>query len=143
MAAQQTRFYHRLQMAAQTLKKAADQQLLQATGISTAQAAVLAIVAEQERVSQRCIAATLNLNESAVTAMVERLMKLGLLQRQRSREDGRMWQLALTDLGRERVQQTSSAFNIINRQIECVLTPEQLTNLAQGLKDLTTNFSGR
>lgn len=143
MSAKHLRLHHRLQMAAQTIKKAADHHLLQTTGISTAQAAVLAIISEQDRASQRYLAQTLNLNESAVTAMVERLMKQGLLSRQRSTDDGRVWQLALSDLGRQRVRQANSAFSLINRQIESVLTPEQIEGMAEGLDALVESFSAR
>ncbi|MBN7797678.1 MarR family winged helix-turn-helix transcriptional regulator [Parahaliea mediterranea] len=141
MTARQLRFHHRLQLAAQVMKKTADQHLLQHTGISTAQAAVLAVVAEQEHTSQRRIAAALKLNESAVTAMVDRLLKLGLLSRRRRADDRRAWELALTALGRQRTRQASSAFNAINRRIESLLSAEELEITARALATLTEHFT--
>lgn len=141
MDASSQRLYHHFHKAAQLLKKAADQQLLQASGITTAQAAVLAVVAQQAEASQRSIANALHLNESAITAMVDRLMKLGLLSRRRSEQDGRVWQLQLTASGRDKTRQASTAFRAINRRIEAVLSDDQRDSLATSLHNLIEAFS--
>ena len=73
MSASKHRIYHRLQLAAHRLQKAADRAVMAAAGITTAQAAVLSIVAADGPVSQRNVARKLGLNESAMTAMIARL----------------------------------------------------------------------
>ncbi len=143
MSAQDLRLHHRLQLATQALKKAADHHLLENTGISTAQAAVLAVVADQQGTSQRHIAAALELNESAVTAMVERLLKMGLVERRRSSNDGRVWQLLLTSLGAKRAKEAAAVYRSINRQVDAALTPAQQEVLAQCLDVLNECFRSR
>ena len=68
MSASKSRLYHRLQLAAHRLQKSADRAVLAAAEITTAQAAVLMLVAGGAN-SQREVATQLGLNESAVTAM--------------------------------------------------------------------------
>ena len=69
MSASKHRVYHRLQLVAHRLQKAADRTVMAAAGITTAQAAVLSIVAADGPVTQRSVARKLGLNESAMTAM--------------------------------------------------------------------------
>ena len=73
MSASKHRVYHRLQLAAHRLQKAADRAVMAAAGITTAQAAVLSIVAADGPVTQLSVARKLGLNESAMTAMIARL----------------------------------------------------------------------
>lgn len=142
MKPQQLRLYHRLQIAAHRMKKAADLRLQQRVGISTAQAAVLTVVAEREAVSQRQLAETLDLNESGITAMVGRLTKLGLLQRRCSASDGRVRQLSLTPAGKEKLRESARELRHINRVIEGALAPEEQVALAGALERLGRAFDG-
>ena len=73
--------------------------LLDAAAVTTAQAAVLTIVAARENATQSDVADALGFNESAVTAMATRLLKLGLLERVRSATDGRAWCLRVSTAG--------------------------------------------
>ena len=96
MTAASLRLYARLQSAAHLVKKAADRALIDAAGVTTAQAAVLAVVAAAEKSdatgpTQKTVAAALALNESAMTAMVSRLIVLHYLKRERNRDDRRAW----------------------------------------------------
>jgi DNA-binding MarR family transcriptional regulator len=101
MTAKRLRFYSRLQIAAHTLKKRSDRQLLDVAGVTTAQISALAIVASGESATQSMLANQLGLNGSAVTQMVRRLIDMGMLRRVRDESDGRAWLLELTPAGRE------------------------------------------
>ena len=96
MSASKHRVYHKLQVASHRLQKAADRAIIAAAGITTAQAAVLSIVASEGSASQRSVARKLGLNESALTAMTTRLRNLGLLDRLPDEVDSRAWSLRLT-----------------------------------------------
>ncbi|HPE48017.1 MAG TPA: MarR family winged helix-turn-helix transcriptional regulator [Hyphomonas sp.] len=124
MTARSSRFYHALQIAAHRLQKRADQALMEAAGISTAQSAVLAIVAGNPGMRQNQVAALLGLNESAVTAMVARLVKLGLLARARSSEDSRAWELSVTPEGEAALKAIEAPFAGVNALIDEALGPE-------------------
>jgi|TARA_R100001244_G_scaffold9454_5_gene11498 DNA-binding MarR family transcriptional regulator len=101
MSAKELRFYSRLQIAAHTLKKRSDRQLLDVAGVTTAQISALAIVASETAATQSMLANQLGLNGSAVTPMVRRLIDMDMLRRVRDESDGRAWLLELTPAGRE------------------------------------------
>jgi len=140
MSAQKTRLYHRLQIAAHRMQKAADRALIAAGGITTAQAAVLVIVAAQQPSAQRPIAQQLGLNESAMTAMMTRLERMKLLARTPHTGDARTWQVRLTAKGRTALARVRTPFDQINATIDAALSGADLTRLADELARLAAAF---
>ncbi len=140
MKASELRLYHRLQVTAHRLRKAADRLLVDDAGLTTAQAAVLAIAARDTPVTQRDVAERLSLNESAVTAMVSRLIALGLLRRTRSATDGRAWLLSLTEEGRAARRKARQSFASINARIEASLAAKEIERLADYLDRLSAGI---
>src|SRR5260370_8637805 len=110
VSASKHRIYHRLQLAAHRLQKAADRALLSAANVTTSQAAVLAIVGGGP-VMQRSVAKQLGLNESALTAMTSRLVLIGFLELKPDSPHLRAWQLKLTPDGRALLKQIERTFN--------------------------------
>lgn len=140
MTARRLRLYSKLQTAAHRVKKAADKKLMNAAGITTAQAAALAVIATHGRATQKQVAQALSLNESAVTATVSRLRKLGLIERSRRAGDGRMWHLSLTDKGKTAFQAVEVPFDDINATIDSLLGKDALEDFALALKLLSDEF---
>lgn len=140
MIASKLRLYHRVQLAAHRLRKQADRTVLEAAGISTAQSAVLGIVAAGENVTQRDLAIALGLNDSAITAMATRLIKLGLLERRRSDADSRAWLLAVTEHGQAMQRAARAAFSGINKRIEGDFSADEIAQLAGLLQRLSRTF---
>jgi DNA-binding MarR family transcriptional regulator len=140
MNASKLRLYHRLQLTAHAMRKAADRVVLEAAGVTTAQAAVLTIVAAGETVTQRDVAGALRLNESAVTAMVARLIKLRLLERVRSGTDSRAWCLRLASAGQAALRISRGSFASINARIESELSQQDIKQLADYLDRLSAAF---
>jgi MarR family transcriptional regulator, organic hydroperoxide resistance regulator len=143
MNASKLRLYHRLQIAAHSIRKAADRTVLDAAGITVAQAAVLTLAASGPNVTQRDVAKALRLNESAVTAMVSRLLKLGLLERTPSESDSRAWRLCLTGSGEAALQASRKAFAAINARIESKLSEIEIEQLANFLDRIADAFDER
>ena len=81
MSARKLRLYHTLQLVAHALQKVADREIGNCVDLTTAQAAVLSVLASGEGDTQRHVARALAVNESAVVAMVNRLLRLGYLTR--------------------------------------------------------------
>ena len=131
MSAQELRIYHRLQLAAQEAKKAADE-ALRDTGLTTAQTAVLAVVSGQS-VTQREVATQLGLTEGAITAMVNRLSKLGYLSRQRDSTDARLRLLQVSQAGQEALTIARTRFELVNKAIDAAFSPEELIDLTDTL----------
>jgi len=140
MNASKLRLYHRLQIAAHAVRKAADRLVSEAARITTAQAAVLTIVAAGENVTQRDVATALLLNESAVTAMASRLLKLGMLERVRSGTDSRAWCLRLSAAGQAALRASRASFASVNARIENELSQQEIKQLADHLDRLTAVF---
>lgn len=140
MSASKLRLYHRLQTAARVLQKSADRRVAEGAGLSTSQAAVLAIIDAGGVVTQRDVARTLKLNESAVTAMISRLINLELVVRTRSPDDKRVWVLRLGRNGKKAVTLASRSFAGINARMESCLSSRDLENLVAWLDRLTAEF---
>ena len=141
MSASRLHIYHRLQLAAHRIQKSADRALLGAAEVTAAQAAVLAITASAGELTQRDVARRLGINESAVTAMVSRLMSMGLLERARDDADARAWQLRTTREGEAVLKRSAHSFAKVNARIEAVLDERELEQLARSLKRIAEAFT--
>jgi len=140
-SAQKLRLYHKLQIAAHRLQAEADRAVQEAAGISTAQSAVLALVARARGgTTQRAVATQLGVNESAVTAMTVRLMGQGLLQRRRDPDDARAWRLTLTAEGEAAMKRIARPFAAINARIEKGHGAAELEQFAAMLEGLAAEF---
>ncbi|WP_158085660.1 MarR family winged helix-turn-helix transcriptional regulator [Henriciella aquimarina] len=141
-AARDHRLYHKLQLAAHRLQKAADHIVFAEAPLTTAQAAVLTIVRGQGEASQKWVAEKLGLHESAVTTMVSRLGKLGFIERCRAETDRRVWLLSVTEDGQRALEAVGPSFARLNRQIEAELSDEEVEQLAGMLDRLNRRFAG-
>ncbi len=140
MSASKLKLYWRLQLAAHFMQKQADRDLLKNDNITTAQFGVLSVIANRDDVTQKDIANVLGLNQSAVTAMVKRLLKLDYIHRESSESDGRAKILTLTDEGLRIFKNTQPPFQKVNEQIQDVLNAEEIENLGDYLERLTRAF---
>jgi MarR family transcriptional regulator, organic hydroperoxide resistance regulator len=105
-------------MAAARLRTIADERCWAAVGVTAAQAAVLFVVARTAGTSQRAVAEALRQRESAITAMVGRLTRAGLLERRPNPSDARAWELYLTAAGRRALTCIELELATLNEQID-------------------------
>lgn len=143
-AAGDVKLYMTLQKAAHVLRKRADQTLLEAAGLTTAQAAVLVVIhSEDGLATQRTIARALGLNESAITAMVTRLIAGKMIEKTRSKTDRRAWSLALTFEGERALSATRAPFEALNNEMDSAIGPKGIAALQRRLAELTDALSAR
>jgi len=140
MSASKHHVYHRLQLAAHALKKNADRVVLESANLTTAQAAVLGVVRSGKQLTQKEIATQLNLNESAVTAMVNRLMKLSYLERQRSESDARSWLINVSANGLTALTAMQGPFSKINETLDLAIPGTQMDDLVDCLNKIIDAF---
>lgn len=140
MSAHTARLYHRLQLAAHRAQTAADRAVMEAAGITTAQAAVLAVTAAGEPMTQRAAALQLGLNESALSQMTARLIKLGLIARTRDKDDARAWQLQVTAEGRAALKRIHAPFAEINAVLDKAVGIGGIEDLAAQLTRIAASF---
>lgn len=141
MTAHEERLYFLLQIAAHRLRTEADNALMDAAGLTTAQVAVLNLIATSGEVKQRDLAQRLKQNESAITAMIARLMKADLVSRRRSESDARSWLLELTETGVKTLKRVKKPFGDINSRLDKALGKSSATALAKQLEDIADAFS--
>jgi MarR family transcriptional regulator, organic hydroperoxide resistance regulator len=131
------RLYHLLQTAAHRLKTRADRDSQGAAGVTAAQAAVMFVIQREGGTTQRRVAEQLRLNESAVTAMVGRLMEAGYVARAPSATDGRAWTVSLTEAGQTALETFRVNLDAMNAEITAALGGEaEVARFAEGLKAL-------
>jgi len=118
--------FFQLQLAAHRLRKVADRRVTAETGLTTAQAAILYIVAARKNVMQKEIAKRLGQNESAVVAMANRLTRLGYLSRRRSDVDPRTSMLNVTAKGMRELQVAKRRFRELDNMLDKVFSPAEL-----------------
>lgn len=140
MYASRYRVYHRLQLAAHQLRKAADRAVGDAVGLSTAQVSVLSVLAQEGKATQRMIARQLGLNESAVTPMVGRLLRMKLIHRRPDENDARAWSLELSEAGKEAVRQVKAPFSTVNAVLDREFTGEEIAVLSECLERVIAAF---
>lgn len=141
MSASKRRIFHKLLLAAHRVGKEADAEVGSVSGLTVAQSAVLSVLENFDDVTQKKVARELGQNESAVTAMVNRLIRLGFVTRKRSPHDARAWQLHMTRKGKTALDRIKPPFSRINRRIDSVLSPDEVENLADYLQRLNDAFA--
>jgi DNA-binding MarR family transcriptional regulator len=122
--------FFQLQLAAHRLRKVADRKVTAETGLTTAQAAILYVVAARKNVMQKEIAKRLGQNESAVVAMASRLTRLGYLSRKRSDVDPRASMLNVTAKGMRELQVARRPFTELDNMLDKVFSPAELDALS-------------
>ena len=134
MTARNLRFYSRLQIAAHALKKNSDRQLLEVAGVTTAQMSALVIVASKKTTTQTKLAAELGLNDSAITAMMRRLIDLKMVTRVRDDKDGRAWLLKLTETGAEAVKKTDTIVDQTSAKVDELLGKKTIATVVAAME---------
>ena len=134
--AKNPRLYSRLQIAAQQLRKVTDRQLVEVAGITAPQLGVLTRVSAAKELNQTSLARDLRLNDSAITAMVRRLIGLGMLAKARSESDSRAWVLTLSKEGEAAIARAAAHMLSINARLEADFGAEGLDDFVDKLNRL-------
>lgn len=142
LSARKLRIFHKLQIAAHHLQKKADREIATVSELTTAQVAVLWILSKAENQTQKDVAVALGFNESALTAMIGRLVRLGYAEKKRGEKDRRAWAINLTTHGRKELSLTSTPFKSVNTTIEDEFTSEELETFAEYLVRLNAALKG-
>ncbi len=133
----QRRTYFQLQLAAHQTRVVADELFHRDGGITTAQAAALSLIAQRGGCSQRDLAGVLRQRESAITTMVRRLERAGLVERHVSVADARAWELWLTPAGLDTIARLDHARAQLNRMLETAIGRTGVDAFTDALQALT------
>jgi DNA-binding MarR family transcriptional regulator len=108
-------------------------------GITSQQASILFMVASGKCLLAADLAREYGIDASAVTRLVDRLEKRGLLTRVRSIEDRRVVRLALTPEGRDIAVRMPAIFNSVTDNLLSGFTPEEVGFLKSMLRRVLSN----
>lgn len=136
MAEPDQRLFFLLQRAAHQLRTSADRRCLEAAGITTAQLGALFAVHDQPGITQQRLAHTLGLGESAVTALVTRLVKAGLVTKKAHPNEYRAVVLELSEAGEDALRAARPEINRFNAEVRALLGDEGFERTAVALHEL-------
>lgn len=97
------------------------------------QYAVLVTVAKNEGLSQTNLVEKTGIDRSTLADIIRRMLKKGLIQRRRTKEDARAYAVKLTDLGRQTLAAAQPLAERVDERVLSVLPGQQRD---QFLKDL-------
>ena len=108
-------------------------------GLTPRQTAILRTLVAQEGARLMDLAASSCITPSAMTRVVERLEKLGLVQRVRGQaQDGRAAMVKITEAGREARRRVDELMRQRTREIVGVLADEEREQVFEALQKLTS-----
>ncbi|MET9562322.1 MarR family winged helix-turn-helix transcriptional regulator [Streptomyces tauricus] len=130
------RLFFLLQRAAHRLRTTADRRCVAAAGVTTAQLGALFAVRERPGGTQRELARTLGLRESAVTALVARLAAAGFVVRRAHPREHRAVTLELTDEGGAALRAAQPEIDRFNGELRALLGDQGFARTSAALYEL-------
>ncbi|TKC81677.1 MarR family transcriptional regulator [Trinickia terrae] len=122
-----------------TMSNMVTQRTMAELGITSTQASILFMVASGRCLVAAELARDYGIDASAVTRLLDRLEKRGLLSRVRSNEDRRVVRLALTPEGYELAARLPEVFTSVRDKLLAGFTPEEVGFLKSMLRRVLAN----
>ncbi|MBI1385315.1 MAG: MarR family transcriptional regulator [Rhizobiales bacterium] len=101
------------------------------TELTPRQYAVLLTVAEHEGLSQTALVSITGIDRSTLADIVRRMLRKGILQRQRTRHDARTYEIRLTDRGAELLAAAQPVAREVDRQLLSELSVSERETLIE------------
>jgi DNA-binding MarR family transcriptional regulator len=120
------RLYYLLNIAQHELRKFVDSEALARTGLTSARMGLLFFVAKNDGTFLSAVGKGLGLKNAAVTGLVARTEKTGVIQRKASPDDRRASQLFLTAKGRRQLDAIRKLNEELNAALREGFTPEEI-----------------
>ena len=115
-----------LNRAQHSLNKRANRELMAISGISVTQGGALAFLIKNDGCLLKELSGGLGLNNSAITGLVERMAKAGLVEKRTCDQDSRSFRVHITEKGLEAAVNSLSLLKKLNDKIEKSFTTEEL-----------------
>ncbi len=126
--------------AAHLLRKLIDRRL-QPLGLSRAQWSILAILSNQDGLSQSQISDELEIEKSTAGRLIDQVEKSGWIERRPIPGDRRLWGIHLTDRAQQLITEVESV--VLNTRAEMLrgLSAQQQQHLSEMLQTVKSNLS--
>jgi len=100
-------------------------------------------VAQREGLSQTDLVEVTGIDRSTLADIVRRMLKKGLLQRRRTREDARAYAVKLTDEGLRILAAARPKVEAVDARIVATLTAEQRATLVEDLRTIVASLQAK
>lgn len=104
------------------------------------QFAILLTVAQNEGLSQTALVERTGIDRSTLADVIRRMLKKGLLQRRRTREDARAYAVKLTDEGWRVLKQAEPLARRADEKVLSVLSNADRDRFVKGLKEIVRSL---
>jgi DNA-binding MarR family transcriptional regulator len=111
-------------------------------GITARQFVVLSVVDGLEDPSQTLLCEVSGIDRSTLADIVARLVQRGLLSRQRTRRDARMYAVRITDEGKRMLEQATPIAEKVDAALLAALTPSEQENFNALLQKILSRSAG-
>lgn len=120
--------------------KYADTETEKRIQLSVTQSATLIFIGKNEGCLQKALSDATGLNQSAVTGLIGRMNKNGLIDRKPCSEDGRASRLYLSDKGREKLPEIFPLLGELNKKLTADFTIAEIDVVARFLNNIIKEF---
>lgn len=111
-------------------------------GITSRQLTLLQAIAEREGASQTKLVELTGIDRSTLADLVRRLMRRGLVERKRTREDARAYAVKLAAAGAEMLQKAQPIGERVDARLLAALPPERREQFARDLEIIAMLATG-
>lgn len=122
-----------------TMGNMVTQETVAELGITSTQASIMFMLASGRGLAAADLAREYGIDASAVTRLIDRLEKRGLITRLRSEEDRRVVRLALTAEGHQLATRIPAIFTGVIEKLTAGFTPEEVGFLKSMLRRILVN----
>lgn len=133
------RLFLLIEIAARRLNREAGKRLKAEAGVSAAQAGVLFLLLRRGQRRMGGLSKTLSLNPPAVTGLVDRMVKAGLVTKTTDQTDGRGAMVALTPEGTRAAERADGVLRDLNAGLEAYLGDDVSGVLHDALTRIATS----
>jgi DNA-binding MarR family transcriptional regulator len=110
-------------------------------GLTPRQFAVLHTVSQNEGLSQTNLVEITGIDRSTLADIIRRMLKKGLLQRRRTKEDARAYAVRLTDMGWRMLRQADPIVNKVDERVLAVLSAQERDRFLHDLNRIVNSLS--
>ncbi|MCE2029690.1 MarR family winged helix-turn-helix transcriptional regulator [Sessilibacter corallicola] len=134
------RLFTLINAAQHRMFKFADLECENRLGLTVTQSAALMFIAKNEGCQQKALANATGLNQSAVTGLINRMKKNGLIERKACAEDGRASMLYLSEKGRLKLPEIFPLVGELNDKLTANFTDKEIDIVTRFLNNVIREF---
>lgn len=134
------RLFFLINMAQHRVFNFAETESEKRVGLSVTQSTALMFIAKNEGCLQKALAEATGLHQSAVTGLIARMIKNGLIDRKPCSEDGRASRLYLSDKGHEKLPNIFPLIRELNEQLTHDFSAAEIDTVTRFLNKVIGNF---